>query len=114
MISPSIIAEEKPQLEADPCSSSPCGPNAICTDGKCKCLPEYQGNPYIACKPECVLNTDCDISKACVRNKCIDPCPGTCGKNAQCNIYNHMPICNCPPGMSGNAFISCHVITGIN
>lgn len=96
----------------DPCNPSPCGPNAQCNDGVCSCLPEYQGDPYRGCRPECVLNSDCPRDKACVRNKCVDPCPGTCGQNAECNVVNHIPMCNCPPHYTGNAFISCRPVPG--
>jgi hypothetical protein len=64
---------------SDPCNPSPCGPNAECNDGYCKCLYEYHGDPYIGCRPECVLSQDCTRDKNCVRNKCVDPCRGTCG-----------------------------------
>lgn len=59
------------------------------------------------CRPECVLNSECPQNKACIRNKCMDPCPGTCGQNALCEVYNHVPMCRCPQGMSGNAFVQC-------
>ncbi|KAI4480699.1 hypothetical protein M0802_014155, partial [Mischocyttarus mexicanus] len=94
----------------DPCAPSPCGSNAKCIDGACTCLDEYFGDPYVGCRPECILNTDCDLSKACVRNKCINPCIETCGQNALCNVYNHIPMCSCPLGMSGNAFVLCSPI----
>lgn len=97
----------------DPCASSPCGPNAQCNDGVCTCLAEYQGDPYIGCRPECVLNTDCPQNRACVRNKCVNPCPGICGRNAECLVYNHIPMCTCPSGMIGNAFVQCIVLQGI-
>ena len=96
----------------DPCASSPCGPNARCNDGICTCLPEYQGDPYVGCRPECVLNTDCLQNRACIRNKCVDPCPGTCGINAECLIYSHVPMCSCPNGMVGNAFVQCNIVEG--
>lgn len=96
----------------DPCATSPCGANAKCIDGACTCLDEYFGDPYAGCRPECILNTDCVLTKACVRNKCVDPCIGTCGQNALCNIYNHVPMCSCPLGMSGNAFVLCSPIQG--
>lgn len=98
--------------EVDPCNPSPCGANAQCRDGVCTCLAEYQGDPYRGCKPECVLNNECSNHLACIRNKCEDPCPGTCGQNAICNVYNHIPICSCPAGMSGNAFIHCRPFEG--
>ena len=91
----------------DPCNPSPCGSNAQCNDGICTCLPEFQGDPYRGCRPECVLNSECPRDKACLRNKCVDPCPGTCGQNAICDVFNHIPMCSCPQGMGGNAFVDC-------
>lgn len=100
-----LIAKE--QVFDDPCNPSPCGANAQCRDGTCTCLPEYQGDAYRGCRPECVLNSDCSRDKSCIRNKCTDPCPGTCGQNAICDVINHIPMCSCPQGMNGNAFIEC-------
>lgn len=91
----------------NPCIPSPCGSNAQCNNGICSCLPEYQGDPYQGCRPECILNSDCPRDKACIREKCTDPCLGTCGQNAICEVLNHIPICNCPSGMKGNAFVLC-------
>lgn len=96
----------------DPCNPSPCGSNTVCKEGHCSCLPEYQGDPYIGCRPECVINNDCQSHLACIRNKCKDPCLGTCGQFAICNVYNHIPVCSCPAGMSGNAFIHCKPLEG--
>lgn len=94
----------------DPCNPSPCGPNALCDNGVCSCLPEYQGDPYSGCRPECVLSIDCSQDKACIRNKCLDPCPGTCGESAQCITVNHIPSCSCPEGFTGDPFIVCRKI----
>lgn len=99
-------------VETDPCNPSPCGPNAQCNNGVCTCLPEYQGDPYRGCRPECVLNNDCPRNKACIRNKCVDPCPGTCGQNAECSVVNHIPICTCITGYTGNAFVICNPVPG--
>lgn len=52
---------------------------------------------------------DCSTDKVCSNNKCVNPCPGTCATTAQCNVYNHIPICTCPEGTTGNAFVECHV-----
>lgn len=91
----------------DPCNPSPCGPNADCNNGECKCIAEYQGNPYEGCRPECSTNGDCNRDRACLRSKCVDPCPGTCGQSAQCEVVNHIPICSCPNGYTGDPFSYC-------
>lgn len=96
----------------DPCNPSPCGPNTQCNNAVCSCLAGYFGDPNTGCRPECVINNDCATNRACVRNKCIDPCPGTCGQNAQCNVFNHIPMCTCLPGMAGNALVSCQPVQG--
>lgn len=97
-----------------PCNPSPCGANAKCEErngaGSCQCLEEFYGNPYEGCRPECVLNTDCSSNKACIQNKCKDPCPGTCTQNAVCQVVNHRPLCTCLDGYSGDPYRSCTVI----
>lgn len=103
---PIPVATERPQPK-DLCNPSPCGENAKCNNGQCTCLAEYHGDPYTRCRPECVINNDCSRDKACLRNKCIDPCPGTCGENARCEVINHIPTCSCPERMVGNAFHRC-------
>lgn len=95
---------------SDPCNPSPCGSNAQCLNGICSCLPEFQGDPYAGCRPECVLNSDCPKDKACLLSKCKNPCPGTCAHNALCEVINHIPMCSCPSGMEGNAFVQCSPI----
>lgn len=100
-----------PVENVNPCVPSPCGSNAICKErngaGSCICLPEYVGNPYEGCRPECILSSDCPLNRACVRNKCIDPCPGTCAENAICQVINHAPICTCITGYTGDPFRFC-------
>lgn len=100
-------------IKFDLCDPSPCGPNARCNNGTCSCLPEYQGDPYRECRPECILNNDCPRDKHCVRNKCVEPCPGSCAINAKCEVFNHISMCSCPLGFTGNAFILCSEIKGI-
>lgn len=73
-------------------------------------MPEYYGNPYEGCRPECVLNTDCASNKACSNYKCKNPCPGTCGQNAECQVVNHLPMCSCYQGYTGDPFRFCHQI----
>lgn len=99
-----------PPTPHDACNPSPCGANAVCSNGQCSCLAEFQGNPYVGCRPECVLNTDCARDKACVRNKCVDPCVGACGVGAICEVRQHVPMCHCPAGTSGNAFVQCALV----
>jgi hypothetical protein len=99
-----------------PCQPSPCGANAVCKEynnaGSCTCLVDYVGNPYEGCRPECTVNTDCTPNKACIRNKCQDPCPGTCGLVATCAVVNHLPVCSCPPGYTGDPYQQCRIETG--
>lgn len=98
----------------NPCNPSPCGSNAVCRErngaGSCSCLPEYFGDPYTGCRPECVLNTDCNRDKACVNNKCVNPCIGTCGLNAECRVVNHAPSCSCLPGYTGEPLQACRIV----
>lgn len=114
---PFTYCQVKPQeiepIVSDPCNPTPCGPNAQCDNGICTCLPEFQGDPYRGCRPECVLNGDCLKTKACLRNKCVDPCIQTCGQNAVCSVINHIPMCTCIVGYAGNAFVLCNKIPGI-
>lgn len=97
-----------------PCIPSPCGTNAICKEqngaGSCSCLPDYVGNPYEGCRPECILNSDCPANLACIQSKCRDPCPGTCGLNAECRVVNHLAACTCSAGYTGNPFSFCNLI----
>lgn len=97
----------------NPCIPNPCGNFAQCNEiGKsyvCRCLPNYHGSPPY-CRPECILNSDCLNVKACVNERCIDPCPGSCGLNSVCNVINHVPNCACKPGYEGDAFVRCEPI----
>jgi len=100
-------------IVGSPCDPSPCGNNAECSElgraAACKCLPGFFGDPYLSCRPECVLNTDCSSSLACINSKCKDPCPGTCGINAICNVLNHVPKCSCLQGYLGDPSRECHL-----
>lgn len=57
-----------------------------------------------------MVNSECAYNKACINRKCVDPCPGICGENAECNVINHNPICSCIDGFSGNAFSKCYPV----
>lgn len=61
------------------------------------------------CRPECVTSTDCPQNQACIKQKCKDPCPGTCGINAKCQVINHNPICTCKAGFTGDPFVTCQL-----
>lgn len=106
--------QQNPIVEpVTPCVPSPCGANAICREqngaGACQCLPEYFGNPYEGCRPECVINSDCPSNRACIQTMCKNPCPGTCGQNAECQVVNHLPSCLCRTGFTGNPYSFCLV-----
>lgn len=103
----SVVTEQPPQ----PCNPSPCGANAICKEqngaGSCTCVADYFGDPYSGCRPECVTNNDCARDRACVNNKCRNPCPGVCGLNAECSVFAHAPTCICVSGYVGDPMTAC-------
>jgi hypothetical protein len=101
----SFISAEQPVIQEDTCN---CVPNAECRDGVCVCLPDYYGDGYVSCRPECILNNDCPNNKACIRNKCKNPCTSVaCGEGANCDVIYHAVMCTCPPGTTGSPFIQC-------
>lgn len=108
-----LVLSEKPSSssELNPCLPSPCGPNSQCKSlngqAVCSCLENYQGTPP-NCRPECLLSTECPAERACIQQRCQDPCPGTCGTNAECFVRNHSPICRCLNGFTGDAFTRCY------
>lgn len=108
-----LLVHQPVDEPTNPCNPSPCGANAVCKErngaGSCSCLPEYQGDPYSGCRPECIMNSDCPRNRACSNQKCRDPCPGTCGINADCSVFNHNPTCTCRSGYQGNPLVSCHL-----
>ena len=111
MISFLSLLAEIPIPPRNPCQPSPCGPNAQCQvagdSPSCSCLPEFIGTPP-NCRPECVSNSECSSHLACIRQKCRDPCPGTCGSNAECRVVSHAPNCICPAGYTGDPFSNCY------
>lgn len=104
------IPIEREEDPIDPCLPSPCGPNSRCENhngfAKCTCLPNYYGRAP-SCRPECILNSDCPSNQACMNNKCSNPCTGTCGINAHCDVVNHYPICSCPSHLRGDPLVHC-------
>lgn len=97
-------------ISRNPCSPSPCGPNSVCRvinqQPVCSCVAGYLGAPP-ACRPECTVSSDCSLSEACSNQKCVNPCPGSCGFSTICNVVNHNPICSCLPGFTGDPFVRC-------
>lgn len=106
-----VVVYEEPQ---NPCNPSPCGFNAVCREkngaGSCTCMKNFFGDPYVNCRPECVQNSDCPYDKSCMNTKCVNPCVGTCGLNAECRVIHHLPICSCPPNHTGNPSQGCRPI----
>lgn len=106
------VLAPSPPVPVNPCVPSPCGPFSQCQDiggiPSCSCLPNYVGSAP-NCRPECSINSDCTSDKACIREKCRDPCPGSCGTNAYCNVINHTPVCTCPTDYTGDPFTSCRL-----
>lgn len=103
---------EPPVIERplNPCLPSPCGLFSDCKvineRPVCSCLANYYGQPP-NCRPECVVNSDCSLTKSCKNERCRDPCPGSCGPNAECKTINHSPVCYCLPGFNGDPFSGC-------
>lgn len=62
------------------------------------------------CRPECVLNSECPLDRACVNQKCVNPCPASCGTFATCVVRNHSPICACRQSYTGDPFTRCFPI----
>lgn len=99
-----------PEIPKNPCQPSPCGANSQCREingqAVCSCVPGFIGSPP-TCRPECIVSSECPLYQACVNQKCVDPCPGTCGLNTECHTVNHNPICSCIGGYSGDPFLRC-------
>ena len=100
-------------LPPNPCSSHPCGSNALCNivngQAECACLANMIGSAP-NCRPECVVSSDCPSNSACINQKCVDPCPGSCSANAECRAVNHSPVCSCLQGYQGDGFRDCKPI----
>lgn len=98
----------------NPCEDDVCGTNALCTAinhaAVCECTQNSRGDPYKECiKIECEDKDDCATTKTCVDAKCIEPCslPNVCGKDAKCTTENHLAVCLCPAGTTGDPQLGC-------
>lgn len=107
------LATTTPSPPTDPCYPSPCGPHSQCrvvsNTAACSCLQNYIGRPP-NCRPECVISAECSSNLACIKEKCFDPCPGSCGQYAHCRVINHNPVCTCLPGYTGDALTYCQLL----
>lgn len=106
------ISEQTPAPESNPCIPSPCGPNSLCQAVNkspiCTCMENYFGSPP-NCRAECTVNSDCSSNTACINQRCRDPCPGSCGLQTECQVFQHSAICSCREGYTGNPFQSCYI-----
>lgn len=110
-----IILSVKDEPRQNPCIPSPCGPNSQCTAiddrASCSCIPGMFGAPP-NCRPECTINQDCPSNRACFKQRCKDPCVGSCGFNAECTVQSHQPICKCFDGYEGDPYSGCNFRDG--
>ncbi|XP_039291961.1 keratin-associated protein 5-1, partial [Nilaparvata lugens] len=96
-----------------PCASGACAPTANCEVRNhraiCSCPPGYFGDPFVSCSAECVVHEDCPYNKPmCSASRCVNPCAGQCGQNADCNVRDRTrAICSCPKDMTGDPFVYC-------
>lgn len=108
---------DKPIESENPCDPSPCGPNSICQikQGRpvCSCVANFIGHPPY-CRPACVLHSECPQDKACIKEKCVDPCINTCAENAECHVVSHSAYCSCKKGYQGDAFVGCSKIPEVS
>ncbi|GLH00238.1 Uncharacterized protein GBIM_06672, partial [Gryllus bimaculatus] len=104
----------------DPCAAvadPPCAANALCFAQNhaagCRC-PEHlpAGDPFAFCearpppahRPECRSDVDCPSRRACIRERCQDPCAvlRPCHPSAACAVLDSVPVrtmvCECPDG----------------
>uniref|UniRef100_A0A182M1U8 EGF-like domain-containing protein n=1 Tax=Anopheles culicifacies TaxID=139723 RepID=A0A182M1U8_9DIPT len=99
----------------NPCAEeNVCGENALCTlvgeRATCECPSTTRGDPKVACrKLECTTADECTADRTCIGYRCIDPCSlkSACGSSANCVTKNHLAICSCQPGTTGNPLLGC-------
>lgn len=99
----------------NPCDrASVCGLNAECIPvahrATCRCPPRTREDANRNCITiECVDNNDCLQEKTCFDSKCISPCEldNVCGPKADCSPTNHVGICTCQAGTTGDPHLGC-------
>ncbi|KAI2804698.1 hypothetical protein BLOT_003686 [Blomia tropicalis] len=99
-----------------------CSVGATCTNlvGSFKCSCPFGGDPYgEGClgdyvREGCLHDSDCELDKACIDSKCINPCleNNACGQNAVCTAKNHQKECNCRPLFFGDPNVICRKPVG--
>lgn len=47
-----------------------------------------------------------------INQRCVDPCPGSCGLNTECTVINHTPSCRCDIHYTGDPFQGCTPVQG--
>lgn len=106
----------------NPCTSgNPCDRTAECRvenrRAVCACPVGYIGDAFVNCylptvveKPECVSDSECSPTKACINQICQNPCElrNPCSEHAECHVTQHHPICTCPNGWAGDPQIRCY------
>lgn len=60
-------------------------------------------------KLQCTDSNDCPSSKTCFDNQCVDPCSlaNVCGEFTNCVSSNHIGLCSCQPGYTGDPRLGC-------
>lgn len=99
----------------NPCEiSGVCGKNAECIpishEATCKCPKRTKEDHNHNCiSVECLDSNDCLENKTCLNSTCINPCeiPNICGEKAFCSPSNHVGICICEPGTTGDPHLGC-------
>lgn len=81
----------------------------------CACPEGLVGDPVNAgCRSseECLTNSDCPDSAACIDSRCRNPCdsPNACGRNALCTVNSHHAFCKCPSNSRGEPSVECRLI----
>lgn len=58
---------------------------------------------------ECNRDSECSITEACIKQRCVHPCDAhnPCAQNAVCINTNHAAECSCTDGYEGNGYVGC-------